>query len=166
MKRTRHQTLPSAGPEREALRRKGQFWTPDWVAEAMVAYVLAGGSRHVFDPAVGAGAFFRAAKSVAAEGGRRVLLLGAEVDGDALRDARQNGLSEDDLSQVHLSDFVLRPPQEKFDAIVGNPPYIRHHRLPAPVKAELKRLGARLTGTALDGRARLHVYFLLRARQL
>ena len=166
MKRTRHQTLPSAGPEREALRRKGQFWTPDWVAEAMVAYVLAGGSRHVFDPAVGAGAFFRAARSVAAESGRQVLLLGAEVDGDALQEARQNGLSEDDLSRVQLSDFVLRPPQEKFDAIVANPPYIRHHRLPAQVKAELKRLGARLMGTALDGRAGLHVYFLLRALQL
>lgn len=166
MKRSHHQKLPSAGPEREALRRKGQFWTPDWVAEAMVAYVLAGGSRHVFDPAVGAGAFFRAAKSVAAESGRQVSLLGAEVDGGALREARENGLSADDLSHVRLSDFVLRPPQEKFDAIVANPPYIRHHRLTAQVKAELKRFGAGLIGTALDGRAGLHVYFLLRALQL
>ena len=30
--------------KREILRQKGQFWTPDWVAEAMVAYVLGGGS--------------------------------------------------------------------------------------------------------------------------
>lgn len=166
MKRTRHQTLPSTGPEREALRRKGQFWTPDWVAEAMVSYVVEGGSNHVFDPAVGAGAFFRAAKSLAAESGRHFSLLGMEIDGDALREALRNGLYADDLSRVRMSDFVLRPPQEKFDAIVANPPYIRHHRLPAHVKTELKRLGARLIGTPLDGRAGLHVYFLLRALQL
>jgi hypothetical protein len=166
MKQGRHQRLPSAGPEREALRRKGQFWTPDWVAEAMVAYAVGGGSRHVFDPAVGAGAFFRAAKMLAAEFGRELSLLGTEVDGDALREARQNGLSSDDLARVGLSDFVLQPPREKFDAIVANPPYIRHHRLTAKVKADLKRLGAELTGTALDGRAGLHVYFLLRALQL
>lgn len=63
------QKLPSAGPAREALRQKGQFWTPDWVAEAMVAYAVRGGSDHVFDPAVGAGAFFRAAKTIAKETG-------------------------------------------------------------------------------------------------
>jgi len=32
---------PADWTEREALREKGQFWTPPWVAEAMVAYVSA-----------------------------------------------------------------------------------------------------------------------------
>lgn len=164
--RTRHQKLPSAGPKREALREKGQFWTPDWIAEAMVSYALSGGSRHVFDPAVGAGAFFRAAKKVAAESGRAVTLLGAEVDSDALREAQQKGLSADDLAHVHPDDFVLRPPQDTFDAIVANPPYIRHHRLSASVKTQLKNFGASLIGAPLDGRAGLHVYFLLRALQM
>ncbi|MBC7932183.1 MAG: N-6 DNA methylase [Rubrivivax sp.] len=166
MKRIRHQILPSAGPEREALRQKGQFWTPDWVAEAMISYAVGGGSHHVFDPAVGAGAFFRAAKNVASESGSYLKLLGTEIDDGALQEARRNGLSSDDLSRVQVGDFVLRPPQEKFDAIVGNPPYIRHHRLPAHVKVELKRFAAGLVGTPLDGRAGLHVYFLLRALQL
>ena len=43
--------------DREALRQKGQFWTPPWVAEAMVGYVIRGGANAIFDPAVGAGAF-------------------------------------------------------------------------------------------------------------
>lgn len=163
--RTRHQKLPGAGPGREALRQKGQFWTPDWVAEAMASYVLSGGSRHVLDPAVGAGAFFRAAKRVAAEGGRDVALLGAEVDGAALQEARQNGLSPEDLARVSPDDFVLQPPGESFDAIVANPPYIRHHRLPAEVKSRLREFGRELLGSRLDGRAGLHVYFLLRASQ-
>lgn len=34
-----HQKLPTEWNEREILRDKGQFWTPSWVADAMVAYV-------------------------------------------------------------------------------------------------------------------------------
>ena len=37
-----HQYVPRTGPARESLREKGQFWTPDWIADAMVAYVLTG----------------------------------------------------------------------------------------------------------------------------
>ncbi|MGH8402728.1 MAG: N-6 DNA methylase, partial [Gammaproteobacteria bacterium] len=50
-------SLPK-GLARRALQQKGQFWTPDWVAEAMAAYVLDVDPQVVFDPAVGAGAFF------------------------------------------------------------------------------------------------------------
>jgi len=46
------QVLPSSGPIRKALQEKGQFWTPAWVAEAMVAYVLAQGASRIFDPSV------------------------------------------------------------------------------------------------------------------
>jgi adenine-specific DNA-methyltransferase len=164
--RIHHQVLPAAGPEREALRRKGQFWTPQWVAEAMVTYAVAGGSDHIFDPAVGAGAFFRAAKKVSAEKAKRLKLLGSEIDGEALYEARRGGLTDADLSGVTLTDFVLRPPQSRFSAIVANPPYIRHHRLSAETKVELKRFSASFIGATLDGRAGLHVYFLLRGLQL
>lgn len=159
----RHQRLPSAGPGREALREKGQFWTPEWVAEAMVAYALRSHPGHVFDPAVGAGAFFRAAKVVANEMGQGAQLMGCEVDPAALQQARGQGLTEADLSQVHITDFVLRPPQGLFKAIVANPPYIRHHRLSKEVKKQVRGFGTRLIGRPLDGRAGLHVYFLLRA---
>lgn len=47
-----HQFIPASRREREALREKGQFWTPDRVAEAMVAYALGGGAKTIFDPAV------------------------------------------------------------------------------------------------------------------
>lgn len=160
---TIHQELPRSGAAREALREKGQFWTPDWVAEAMVAYVLSGGSPHVFDPAVGSGAFFRAAKAVGQRIGRHVELLGTEVFAEALAEARERGLSSDDLANVRITDFVRNPPDGPFTGIVANPPYIRHHRLPADLKVFLKALTTRLIGRPLDGRAGLHVFFLIRA---
>jgi len=165
MRVTEHK-IPAGGPAREALRKKGQFWTPDWIAEAMVGYALAAGSEHLFDPAVGEGAFFRAANSIAAESEREVLLLGTEIDPAVLRRACGDGLTEHDLSRVELRDFVLSPPDGPYRAIVANPPYIRHHRLSRHVKESVRSLGAALLGSSLDGRAGLHVYFLLRALQL
>ncbi|MEO7001373.1 MAG: N-6 DNA methylase [Ktedonobacterales bacterium] len=161
--RQQAQRIPAAGPEREALRQKGQFWTPAWVAEAMVGYALLGGADHLFDPAVGAGAFFRAAQIIGTQLGRNVTLLGTEVDPLALVEARQNGLTADDLAGVLIQDFTLHAPERRYGAIAANPPYIRHHRLPRERKAQLQVYSRQLIGAALDGRAGLHNYFLLRA---
>lgn len=150
----------------EILREKGQFWTPDWIAEAMTGYVLSGKGGCLFDPAVGTGAFFRAAKRVANEQGLSVYCAGMEIDPDILPRLRADGLDLDDIASVRIGDFVLQPPHEKFHSIVANPPYIRHQRIDAQTKAELKRMVAHIAGIHLDGKAGLHVYFLIRALSL
>ena len=83
----------------------------------------------------------------------------------ALKEASENGLKAADLNAVEIGDFALAPPHTSFPAIVANPPYIRHHRLSAATKAELKTFAKRLIGMTIDGRAGLHVFFLLRALQ-
>lgn len=160
------QKLPASGPQREALRSKGQFWTPGWIAEAMVSYAISGDGDSVFDPAVGEGAFFRAAKKIERERGLRIDLHGTEIDPNALLQAEQGELSTSDLANVKITDFVLHPPPERYKAIVANPPYIRHHRLSPSVKAQLKSFSRETLGVSLDGRAGLHVYFLIRALRL
>jgi hypothetical protein len=98
--------------------------------------------------------------------GREIALSGTEIDPDVLEGALREGLSPDDLQHVELRDFVLNPPRGPFGAIVANPPYIRHHRLSASVKARLAALATHTVGRPLDGRAGLHVYFLLRGLDL
>ena len=154
------------GPGREALREKGQFWTPDWVADAMVAYAVGSGSDHLFDPAVGAGAFLRAARRQEPQLGRSLALLGSELYPEVLEDARRSGLTPDDLREVEVADFLRLQPRRSFRAITANPPYIRHHRLPPELKAELRAIGRRTVGRPLDGRAGLHIFFLLHALEL
>lgn len=163
MSRAPNQTLPRSGTERETLRKKGQFWTPDWVAEFMVAYVLQDKPKQLLDPALGEGVFFRTAKRYAESHGFEIDLFGREVDPDILARARQSGLDESDLRQVELRDFVLDPPSVKFPAIIVNPPYIRHHRLSSAQKKVLGDFARTATGRNIDGRAGLHVYFLIRA---
>src|SRR5215208_3035424 len=117
-----YQKLPASGPKREALREKGQFWTPDWITDAMVSYIISGGGDSIFDAAVGAGAFFRAAKRIEREKGLQIALYGTEIDANALHQAESNGLSANDLANVEITDFVLHPPPQQFEAIVANPP--------------------------------------------
>jgi hypothetical protein len=97
--------------------------------------------------------------------GRPLQLLGTEIDQSVLEEARALGLSKE-LVGVELRDFVLDPPKGPFQAIVANPPYIRHHRLSADTKHRLQSFGVHLIGKRLDGRAGLHIYFLLRALEL
>lgn len=158
-----HQPLPAAGPERERLRQKGQFWTPDWIARALIEYVIMGRPSQIYDPAVGSGALFRAARAIASERGLSLTLAGSEIDEAVLAQAREAGTPGEDLVRVEIRDFVLHPPEAPIQAIVANPPYIRHHRLDAATKMALRTLAERVIGVPLDGRAGLHVYFLIRA---
>ncbi len=132
----------------------------------MVGYVAQNAPGHIFDPAVGAGAFIRAAKRIAAETHGEIRFLGTELDPRELEKGLYNGLSADDLAHVELTDFILNPPKGPFKAIVANPPYIRHHRLSIGIKEELRRISVSTIGVTLDGRAGLHIYFLIRALSL
>ena len=156
---------PRTGLAREALRKKGQFWTPDWAADFMAAYVLQDQPSRLLDPALGEGAFFRAAKRYAHAHAFDLALFGRDIDPEVLGQARMSGLDDRDLRNVELRDFVLDPPPELFPAIIANPPYIRHHRLSPTQKASLKEFARHATGRSIDARAGLHVYFLIRALQ-
>lgn len=151
--------VPTGGAKREALRVNGQFWTPDWVADAMVAYALDGKSDTLFDPGVGAGAFLRAGKRLR---GSSLKLRGREIDPAALVAASESGLTAEDMAGVELRDFALHPPTEKYASIAANPPYVRHHRLTESAKITLHTFARDLIGRSIDGRAGLHVFFLLR----
>lgn len=162
-RKSRRLVLPRSGAKREALRVKGQFWTPDWVADFMVAYVLKEKPPKLLDPAVGEGVFFRVAKRYAEEQGFSISLHGRDVDPETLQQAKTTGLSDSDLSNVELKDFVLDPPADRFPAVIANPPYIRHHRLSVELKESLCNFARMATGRQIDGRAGFQVYFLIRA---
>ena len=155
--------VPTARKEREALRGKGQFWTPDWIADVMVAYVLQDSPDEILDPAVGEGAFLRAAKRYAASRGFPLSMYGRDVDPEIVREAKASGLTDEDVQNIEIRDFVLDPPPNQFPAIIANPPYIRHHRLRAEQKLRLQAFALEATTTRLDARAGLQVYFLIRA---
>jgi len=152
------QKLPNAGPEREALREKGQFWTPPWLARVMATWVTGQKPDTLFDPAVGPGTFFSAAREIGYAGH----FDGFELHQSALDESHKLDLLRSELDRIVIGDFISSRTRRTFPAIISNPPYIRHHRLDGLRKDELRILAERVLGFALDGRVGLHVYFLLK----
>ena len=155
-----HQKLPAKWIDREKLRDKGQFWTPNWVAEAMAAYVVQE-ANCVFDPGVGKGAFYTALKNIAP----KKRFFGIDIDPDVIDAALAEGIFDNDVD-IEVRDFILDPPKRLFRAIVANPPYIRHHRLSPEMKNHFRLMNLKILGCTLDGRAGLHIYFLIQALNL
>jgi len=153
-----HQILPTVWADREILRNKGQFWTPNWVAEAMVAYV-SDDTDLIFDPATGRGAFFEALLKLDKSD---ISFFGTDIDSEVLSDE----IYKHEKAFVEKRDFIKNPPKRKFKSIIANPPYIRHHRIDGETKLFLKKLSANITGKSIDGRAGYHIYFLIQALNL
>lgn len=128
----------------------------------MVSYALGNGSNQLFDPAHGLGAFFVAAKELSKKFKRRITFFGTDIDSDLVSEIKEQGILEaKDLKNLRVADFVDIASQKKYKSIVVNPPYIRHHRIPLEKKLALKRIALQHLGRELDGRAGLHVYFLI-----
>jgi adenine-specific DNA-methyltransferase len=146
---------------REVSREKGQFWTSEWIADVMIAYVSKGTAGEIFDPGTGEGAFYVALK----KNDQKRRFYGTDIDPAVVERAKQVGIY-DKNSRIVIRDFIKRPPTTKFSAIVANPPYIRHHRMDAELKFILRSIGVKNIGSAIDGRAGIHIYFLIQALSL
>ncbi len=113
------------------------------------------------DPAVGTGSFFSAlAHAVPSQ--KITAATGIELDPLFAKTAKN--LWADQGLQVVQGDFTRqRPPAQRFNLILTNPPYVRHHHLPADEKDRLKEQLARSLHLPISGLAGLYCYFLLLA---
>ena len=109
-------------------RKNGVYYTPselaDWLAEPLIDR----SNLTVFDPACGEGSLLLAAEKIhenkfATSHSRDLQLFGCDI-------VPINGLLSH-LPDSHLtaSDFFEYPEHNKFDIILMNPPYVRHHYL-------------------------------------
>lgn len=150
-------------------RTYGAFYTPENVAEALTRWAVRDASDTVFDPSYGGCAFFSAALRVLGE--RKCAtperqIFGVDRD-PAARSYIEPLVNEGALpSQFIDRDFFRVAPADfehgPFSAAVGNPPFIRYHRIDPGSKSEaIARLAE--SGWSVSGRASYWAYFLLYA---
>jgi adenine-specific DNA-methyltransferase len=158
---TAYETLVS-GADRRA---KGQFQTPFWAADLMAAWLLQHQPKLVMDPGVGAGRLlFRTARHAGTDIPE---LLGFDIDPICLAMADVNlRLRGAQAFKLAERNFMIDQVPERPDGLICNPPYSRHHAIPADQKAALhagieERLDLRLSRLAA-----LHVLFLVRALEV
>jgi hypothetical protein len=116
------------------------------------------GARRVLDPAVGAGALLSPLPPEIAVHGcdSNPLCVALATATLLLRGGRRARLS--------IEDFLSRAPgPARFDAVICNPPYVRHHGLSPLAKQQLAARFASEYGLRFSGLTPSYVYFFLQA---
>lgn len=103
----------SAGDAVTTIARLGQYMTPDWAAEALVARYFGDltSADQVLEPSCGRGAFLRALPA-------HVPGVGVEIDADLAAIARSSSGRPVIVGDFRMVDLAMRP-----TAIIGNPPF-------------------------------------------
>jgi adenine-specific DNA-methyltransferase len=145
-------------------RPHGITLTPEWLVEQMLAQYASDAFDTVIDAGAGSGRFsIAAAKHFPA-----ARVMAVEQHPDMLQLLSQR-LREEGLSRrvrVIAGDFRdVEIPRQGRCLFIGNPPYVRHHDIPAARKDWYReRMAAR--GIAASQLAGLHLHFLIRAADL
>ena len=147
-----------------ARNRMGQFATPAALAIDIQRYARAhldnDEAVRFIDPALGTGAFYSAFLKVFPQTRIRAA-AGYEIDPDYGKPALR--LWSDMGLDVRLEDFTqaeIPEATEKFNLLVCNPPYVRHHHIANGEKQRLKLRTQDACGVPLNGLAGLYCYFL------
>jgi adenine-specific DNA-methyltransferase len=144
--------------------RLGQFGTPTLLASDVLAYartlVLAEAPVRFLDPAIGTGAFYAALLRHFPAGQLKVA-VGVEIDPHYGNPARALWL--DYGLKIELGDFTAMTPPvaaQRFNLIVCNPPYVRHHHMGVDEKGRLQAATIAASGIRIAGLSGLYCYFL------
>lgn len=101
----------------------GQYFTINSIAEFMVGLIKKGKQCEVLEPSCGKGVFLT---NLIEKGFKNITAY--EID-DTL---------QSEYSFIKYKSFISSPIDEKFDVVIGNPPYIRWKNLEPELKVELQ----------------------------
>jgi type I restriction-modification system DNA methylase subunit len=148
----------------EERRRLGQFATHSILAEDIIAFGL--NHREIsdgisfFDPAFGTGAFYSAilrktdpTNIIAAEG----------IEIEPMIANAANLLWNGHNVKIINDDFTKCIPGQKFNFIICNPPYVRHHLIESTEKTRIQDRTEIVSGVRLSGLSGLYCHFLLQS---
>lgn len=141
---------------RERRYKIGQFFTPPPIADLMAEAVREVEPTTVLDPGVGGGVLLRAV-------GAGPELFGLDIDAAAVQVAAESLSGEHEITLGDFLDAERWPLAEAtFDAVIANPPYVRHHNLSAEHKLLARHYSLQL-GLKVSGLSGSYVYFFLEA---
>lgn len=140
---------------------KGQFATPYTLACSIMKKAKTFCHKRTvsfIEPSIGLGAFYAAFRSVFQSAAGHA--LGFEIDSHYYNPSKELWAKED--LELRKADFLKeRTNGERFDLLVANPPYVRHHHIDGEKKKELQKEVMQSTGIKISGLAGLYCYFLI-----
>lgn len=128
-----------------AQKLRGGYYTPDDLAAFLCEWVLEIEPRRVLEPSCGDGVFLAALRQVGAPEDLAVTAI--ELDeveaAKAKRRAHEIGLK---AGKIHSTDFLswaldmTGKAEGTFDAVIGNPPFVRYQYLPHPFQQRAEQV--------------------------
>lgn len=145
-------------PDTPALRKaRGAFFTPAAVADFLARWAVRSPDDRVLEPSCGEAQFLLAAGAQLQELGRICSrpdqLEGIELHEASAATARAAMADAGMAAKVRTGDFFdIAPDAAVYDAVIGNPPYVRYHGFTGETRATAQRralsVGVRLSGLA------------------
>lgn len=150
----------------EERKRLGQYATPPELAQDIISYSLSllPTSKKIkfLDPAIGTGSFYSALLMHVAD--RKIeTAVGYEID--EYYGIPTKKLWEDKGLKIEIKDFTEECPDEKYNFLICNPPYVRHQLISREKKLQLNENSRKLTNVSMSGLTGLYCYFILHAVQ-
>ncbi len=146
-------------------RLLGRYDTPAILAKGLVGWGVRSKDDTVFEPSSGGGVFIEQSMNQLLQFGKRSIRSSigtCDIDGTACQNAIKMGVPQ---SQVYCSNFVSQAFKigEKYDAVIGNPPYLRPSNLSDETRQSLRQVQQLYT---IGKKANLWAYFILAAFEI
>ena len=153
--------------EGQTIRKaRGAFFTPSGITRFISDWAVRTPADTVLEPSCGEAAFLLAAGRRLGElgGAAAGQLHGVEIHAPSAEAAAAALKTAGLTAAIRVSDFFDLPPAPRFDAVVGNPPYIRYQQFRGEARG--KSLEAALAaGVRLTGLASSWAAFVIHASQ-
>lgn len=145
------------GDTKDQRKARGAFFTPPTISRYLADWAVQSPSDTVFEPSCGEASFLLAAARRLESFGQPPLFWDAQLHGVEIFDhsaeqARELLRAERFDAKITVSDFFDHEPTIRYDAVVGNPPFVRYQNFSGAARARslesaLKQ-GVRLSGLA------------------
>ncbi len=149
-----------------ARKARGAFFTPPELCDYIAQWAIRSGLDRVLEPSCGEAAFLIAAAHRldamrAPKGGQ---LVGAELHDESAAQARTLVDATGRSAEIRVGDFFDVPSARTFDAVIGNPPYVRYQDFSGDSRLRA-RAAALAAGVSLTGLASSWAAFTVHAAQ-
>jgi adenine-specific DNA methylase len=150
--------VPRTTPVDTAVLRKerGAFFTPPAITKFIATWAIRASDDRVLEPSAGDAAFLVSAvdrlRELGSSSRSGPLVHGVEIHPHSAEVARMRIDAAGGEAEIMISDFFSVAPDPSFDAVIGNPPYIRYQDFSGEARARAReaaiRGGISLTGLA------------------
>jgi len=149
-------------------KSRGAFFTPDSISRYIADWAIRNPEDLVLEPSAGEAAFLtKAVARLNSLGVARPIVAGVEIHGPSARMATQAVELAGGTCEMEVADFFTVDPKPLFDAVIGNPPYIRYQDFTGEPRTRSResalRAGVSLTALASSWAAfTIHASLFLR----